>query len=128
MHVDHAGIATADAEALAEQYARLFDAELTHRETFDGMDVVFLDLGNAYFELLEPLDGEGAIASYLDENGPGIHHLAVATDDIDGALDRAREMGLDLIDEDPREGAWGHEVAFLHPKSTGGILIEFVEH
>ncbi|MEF8782531.1 MAG: methylmalonyl-CoA epimerase [Haloarculaceae archaeon] len=128
MHIDHAGIATDDADALADLYADLFDADRIHEERFDGMDVVFLDFGNGYFELLEPRDGEGAIASYLDENGPGIHHLAVATDDIDAALDRARGMGVDLVDDEPREGAWGHDVAFLHPKSTGGVLLEFVEH
>ena len=128
MHIDHAGIATDDADALADLYADLFDADRAHEETVDGMDVVFLDFGNGYFELLEPIDWEGAIAGYLDENGPGIHHLAVATDDIDAALDRTRRMGLDLVDDEPREGAWGHDVAFLHPKSTGGVLLEFVEH
>jgi methylmalonyl-CoA/ethylmalonyl-CoA epimerase len=91
------------------------------------MNVVFLDSGGGYFELLEP-DGEGTIADYLDRHGPGIHHLACATDDIEGALDRAEEMGIDRIDEEPRPGAWDHEVAFLHPRSTGGVLIEFVEH
>jgi methylmalonyl-CoA/ethylmalonyl-CoA epimerase len=124
---DHAGIATDDATALAEQYAELFDCEIAHRETFDGMELVFLDLGNGYFELLEPVD-DGAIASYLDEQGPGIHHLAVETDDAAAALERARELGVEAIDEQPRAGAWGHDVAFLHPKSTGGILFEFVEH
>lgn len=128
MHFDHAGIATDDAAALAEQYETLLETPVAHEETFDGMQVVFLDLGDGYFELLEPLTDEGAIARYLDTNGPGIHHLAMATDDIEGALDRAQGAGVELIDEAPREGAWGHEVAFLHPKSTGGILLEFVEH
>jgi methylmalonyl-CoA/ethylmalonyl-CoA epimerase len=128
MHVDHAGIATDDIDGLTETYTTLFGVDVAHRQTFDGMDVTFLDFGNAYFELLQPVDDDGAIASYLAERGPGIHHLAVATDDIDDALERAREMGLRLIDEDPRTGAWGHEVAFLHPESTGGILLEFVEH
>ncbi|MFT4921605.1 MAG: methylmalonyl-CoA/ethylmalonyl-CoA epimerase [Haloarculaceae archaeon] len=128
MHFDHAGIATDDADALADQYATLFDADRAHEETFDGMAVRFLDLGNGYFEVLEPLETEGAIASYLERNGPGIHHLAVATEDIEAALARAREMDIDLIDEEPRAGAWGHDVAFLHPQSTGGILLEFVEH
>jgi methylmalonyl-CoA/ethylmalonyl-CoA epimerase len=128
MRIDHAGIATEDAAALAEGYAELFDAPVAHEETFDGMKLVFLDFGNGYFELLEPHSGSGAIANYLDENGPGIHHLAVATDDIDAALDRARAMDIELIDEEPRPGAWGHEVAFMHPASTGGILLEFVEH
>ena len=92
------------------------------------MKVVFLRFGSSYFELLEPVESEGAIARYLDRNGPGIHHLALATDDIAGALQRARECDVDLIDEEPRPGAWGHDVAFLHPKSTGGVLLEFVEH
>jgi len=127
-HFDHAGVATDDATGLAEQYVELLDAEVAHEETFDGMTVVFLDFGNGYFELLEPGTSEGAIASYLDENGPGIHHLAVATDDIEDALARAREMDIECIDEEPRPGAWGHDVAFLHPRDTGGILVEFVEH
>ena len=128
MHLDHAGIATDDAAELAALYADLLDCEIVHEEEFDGMAVVFLELGSSYLELLEPLDDEGTIASYLDRNGPGIHHLAFATDDIAGALDRARELGIELIDEEPRSGAWGHEVAFLHPRDTGGVLVEFVEH
>ncbi|WP_273835260.1 methylmalonyl-CoA epimerase [Halococcus sp. PRR34] len=128
MNVDHAGIATDDADVLAELYTDLFGFEVVHEETFDGMSVVFLDCGESYFELLEPLDGEGAIARYLDRNGPGIHHLALETDDVAAALDRAREHGVELIDDEPRPGAWGHSVAFLHPGSTGGVLIEFVEH
>jgi methylmalonyl-CoA/ethylmalonyl-CoA epimerase len=127
-HFDHAGIATDDAAALVEQYVDLFGADIAHEETFDGMRVVFLDLGNGYFELLEPIEGDGAIASYLDSNGSGIHHLAVATEDIKAALERASEMDISLIDEEPRPGAWGHDVAFLHPRDTGGILVEFVEH
>jgi methylmalonyl-CoA/ethylmalonyl-CoA epimerase len=128
MHFDHAGIATDDADRMAAQYESLLGAPVAHVEEFDGMNVVFLELGDSYFELLEPLDDEGAIASYLEKNGPGIHHLALATDDIEAALDTAREEGVELIDDEPREGAWGHEVAFLHPKSTGGVLLEYVQH
>ncbi len=127
MRFDHAGIATDDADGLADLFVDLLDARVAHEEEFDGMEVVFLDLGNGYFELLEPTEG-GTIASYLDRQGPGIHHLALVTDDIAGALDRAREMGIEPIDEEPRPGAWGHDVAFLHPRSTGGVLVEFVEH
>jgi methylmalonyl-CoA/ethylmalonyl-CoA epimerase len=90
------------------------------------MAVRFLEFENGYVELLEPQD-EGAIASYLDEHGPGIHHLAVATSDIERSLALAREHGVELVDSEPRPGAWGHEVAFLHPRSTGGVLLEFVE-
>ncbi len=127
MHFDHAGIATEDATALADLYADLFGLEIAHEETFDGLRVVFLDCGNGYFELLEPIE-DGTIASYLESHGAGIHHLALATDDIEGALETAREHDVTPIDDEPRPGAWGHEVAFLHPKDTGGILIEFVEH
>jgi methylmalonyl-CoA/ethylmalonyl-CoA epimerase len=124
---DHAGIATDDADGLADLYVDLLGCERAHEETFEGMYVTFLDFGNGYVELLEPQEG-GTIARYLDEQGPGIHHLAVATDDIEAALDRARTCGVDLVDEQPRQGAWGHEVAFLHPRSTGGVLLEFVQH
>jgi len=128
MHFDHAGIATTEADSLVFLFEDLLDCEVVHEELFDGMEVIFLDLGDGYLELLEPMDEEGAIASYLENNGPGIHHLAFATDDIDAALDRARERGVELIDEESRPGAWGHDVAFCHPKSTGGVLVEFVEH
>lgn len=127
MHFDHAGIATDDADALAELFESLFATPVVHEEEFDGMTVRFLDLENGYFELLESHE-DGPIATYLERNGPGIHHLALATDDIERALDDAREAGVELIDETPRPGAWGHEVAFLHPGSTGGVLIEFVQH
>jgi methylmalonyl-CoA/ethylmalonyl-CoA epimerase len=128
MEFDHAGVATDDADGLASLYGTLVDAPVAHEETFDGLHVTFLDLGNGYFELLEPLDDDGAIATYLDRHGPGIHHLALATDDIEAALDTARGAGVDLIDESPRPGAWGHDVAFCHPDTTGGVLVEFVQH
>ncbi|MFC7239193.1 methylmalonyl-CoA epimerase [Saliphagus sp. GCM10025317] len=127
MRFDHAGIATEDAQALADLYVDLFDVDLVHEETFDGMTVVFLAFENGYFELLEPQE-KGTIASYLGRNGAGIHHLAVETDDATTALERARDLGIECIDDEPRPGAWGHDVAFLHPRDTGGILLEFVEH
>lgn len=129
MEFDHAGIATEDRDALIDLYDTLFDASVAHEETFGDLRVAFLDLGNGYLELLEPTeDAEGPIPNYLDQRGAGIHHLAVETDDIDDALDAARAAGVELIDEEPRPGAWGHDVAFLHPRATGGILFEFVEH
>ncbi|ESP88073.1 methylmalonyl-CoA epimerase [Candidatus Halobonum tyrrellensis] len=126
MELHHAGVATDDAAALADLFVNVLGCEVAHEETFDGMDVVFLDCSNGYLELLEPHEG-GTIARYLDREGPGIHHLAFATDGVGRALDRARESGVELVDETPRPGAWGHDVAFLHPGSTGGVLVEFVE-
>lgn len=128
MRFDHAGIATMESDSLIFLFQDLLDCGIAHEQMFDGMTVVFLDLGNGYLELLEPVDDDGTIARYLDEHGPGIHHLAFATDDVEAALETARDRGIDLIDEEPRDGAWGHDVAFLHPRSTGGVLVEFVEN
>jgi methylmalonyl-CoA/ethylmalonyl-CoA epimerase len=130
MEFDHAGIATADAAETAALFTELLDAPNVHEETDEerGLHFVFLDLGNGYLELLEPLDDESTIAAYLDEDGPGSHHLAFATDDAAAALDTAREMGIETLDDEPRPGAWGHDMAFLHPRDTAGVLVEFVEH
>jgi methylmalonyl-CoA/ethylmalonyl-CoA epimerase len=129
MHVDHVGVATEDASALADLYTELLDAPVAHEEVFDGLRVVFLDLGgDGYVELLEPVEDGTTIGNYLEKQGGGIHHVAFATDDIEAALATARDAGVALIDDEPRDGAWGHDVAFLHPKDTGGALIEFVEH
>jgi methylmalonyl-CoA/ethylmalonyl-CoA epimerase len=127
MRFDHLGVATHDGAATADLFGALFDAPVAHRETIDDLDVTFLDLGNGYVELLEPLADEEPISRYLDREGPGIHHVALATPDVAAALDTARDHGVDLVDDRPRPGAWGHDVAFLHPGSTGGVLVEFVE-
>jgi methylmalonyl-CoA/ethylmalonyl-CoA epimerase len=130
MEFDHAGIATENAAETAALFTELLDAPNVHEETDEARDLrfVFLDLGNGYLELLEPLGGESTIADYLDEHGPGIHHVAFATDDAAAALDTAREMGIEPLDDEPRPGAWDHDIAFLHPRDTAGILVEFVEH
>lgn len=133
MHLDHVGVATDDAAELAALFGDLFATEIVHEEEFDGMRVVFLDVGDGdddgpYLELLEPLTDEGAVARFLDREGPGLHHVALAVDDAGGALETAEALGLETVDDDPRPGAWGHEVAFLHPGSTGGVLVEFVTH
>jgi methylmalonyl-CoA/ethylmalonyl-CoA epimerase len=125
MNVHHVGVATDDAAALAALYGDLLGVEVAHAERFDGMEVRFLDCGNGYLELLEPRE-EGTVARYLDRRGPGVHHVAFETPDVSAALERARGLGIETVDEEPRPGAWGHEVAFLHPESTGGVLVEFV--
>jgi len=130
MEFDHAGVATDDAAETAALFADLLDAENVHEETDEarGMRFVFLDLGNGYIEVIEPLDDESTIADYVAENGAGLHHVAFATDDASAALSRAREIGVETIDDEPRPGAWGHDIAFLHPRDTAGVLVEFVEH
>lgn len=126
MRLHHVGIATDDLDALADLYAALLGCPVAHRERFEGTDVAFLECGETHLELLEPAD-DGVIANYLEEHGPGLHHAAFEAEDIRTVIDHARELGVELVDEQPRPGAWGHDVAFLHPGSTGGVLIEFVE-
>ena len=128
MRFDHAGIATRDADGLVFLFEDLLGVEVAHQEWFDGMKLLFLEVGESYLEIIEQMDEDGTIAGYLDREGPGIHHLAFATDDIEAALSRADDRGIERIDEEPRKGAWGHTVAFLHPRDTGGVLVEFVEH
>lgn len=134
MEFDHVGVATDDAVESAALFADLLDAPVAHEETRDGLRLVFCRLGGVddpapgHIELLEPIEGgEGPVARFLDREGPGIHHLAVRTPDVAATLARARSMGVETVDDTPREGAWGHRVAFLHPRSTGGVLVEFVE-
>lgn len=130
MEFDHAGVATDDAVETAALFADLLDVETVHEETDEdrGMRFAFLDLGNGYIEVIEPLDDGSTIADYVAENGSGLHHVAFATDDASAALDRARKLGIETIDDEPRPGAWDHDIAFLHPRDTAGVLVEFVEH
>lgn len=125
MEFHHLGIATEDAEATASQFEAALDVSTVHAERFDDLEIRFLAVGDGYLELLEPVE-EGPVARYLERNGPGIHHVALEPASIEEALSRAAAAGVDLIDEEPRPGAWGHEVAFLHPRSLGGVLVEFV--
>lgn len=127
MRLDHTGIATEDATELARLYVDLLDARVAHEE-HGGIHFVFVEVGDNYLEFLEPVDPESDIGQYIGENGPGFHHLGFEVEDLPAAMDHAREMGVDLIDEEPREGAWGHDIAFLDPDSTGGVLVEFFQH
>lgn len=127
MRLDHVGVATDDATGLVELFTELLDASVDHEESFDGMEIVFLDAEGSELELLEPVGEEGPVARFLKRNGPGLHHLAFRVDDVAASLETATAMGIDLIDESPRPGARGHRVAFLHPRSCGGILVELVE-
>jgi len=126
LELDHAGIATRDPDRLAALYGDLLGADVVHEEEIEGMGVTFIDAGGTYLELLEP-GADDPIGRFLDREGPGIHHLAFRTDDLAAAVERARSLDVDPIDDEPRPGAWGSAVAFLHPASTGGVLIELVD-
>jgi methylmalonyl-CoA/ethylmalonyl-CoA epimerase len=126
MRLDHTGIATEDADELAGLYVDLLDARVVHEES-GGIHFVFVEVDDNYLEFLEPVDPESDIGQYVGEHGPGFHHLGFETEDLPAAMDHARDLGVDLIDEEPREGAWGHDIAFLDPDSTGGVLVEFFQ-
>lgn len=125
MDLHHVGIATEDRAATAGLFGNLLGAEVVHEEALDELSVAFLAVGDGTLELLEPT-GDGTVARFLDREGPGLHHLAFATEDLPAAIEHARERGIEPIDDEPRPGAAGHEVAFLHPRDTAGVLVEFV--
>jgi methylmalonyl-CoA/ethylmalonyl-CoA epimerase len=123
----HVGVAvTSLADALAF-YRDVLHLEPGPIEEADGSALVSLALGPTTIELLEPMDPDGPIAKFLARRGPGIHHLCYRVPDLDAALERCRLDGYHLIDRTPRLGAGGHRIAFIHPKSTSGILIELTE-
>lgn len=126
----HVGIVTDDLDATIALYERVFGARFTHRERLEdqGVDVAIatLPLGGA-IELLAPYRPETGVARFLTERGPGQHHTAYAVADLTAALAQCRAQGIELVDTAPRYGAGGHRVAFLHPRSTGRVLIELVE-
>jgi methylmalonyl-CoA/ethylmalonyl-CoA epimerase len=127
--IDHIGVAVEDIEAGVELYAKGFEMELAHREIVEsqGVEAVLLDVGDGHVELLRPLGPETAVGKFLARKGPGLHHVAYAVDDIDSTLERIAAAGIELIDSEARVGIRGSRVAFLHPRSTGGVLTEIVE-
>lgn len=127
--IDHIGVAVDDLEAAIELYGSRFDMREQHRETVEsqGVEAVLLEVGDGHVELLRPLADDTAIGKFLAKRGPGLHHVAYQTEDIDRTLGAVRDAGIDLIDETPRIGIRGSRVAFLHPRSTGGVLTELVE-
>ena len=127
--IDHIGVAVEDIDAAIALYGESFEMALAHRETVEsqGVEAVLLDVGDGHVELLAPLGPDTPVGKYLAKNGPGLHHVAYAVDDIDAALKSIAAAGIQLIDSEPRVGIRDSRVAFLHPRSTGGVLTEIVE-
>jgi methylmalonyl-CoA/ethylmalonyl-CoA epimerase len=127
--IDHIGVAVDDLDGALALYRDSFGMAEQHRETIEAFDVeaVLLEVGDGHVELLKPLSGESGIGKFLERNGPGLHHVAYQTSDIDSALEQVKAAGIQLIDQEPRRGIRGSRVAFLHPKATGGVLTELVE-
>lgn len=127
--IDHVGIAVRDLEAAIAWYAEAFGATVTHREVVegDGVEEALLAVADSYVQLLTPTRDDSPVARFLTGRGDGLHHVAYRVPDCAAALDAAREAGALPVDETPRPGSRGTTVAFLHPKTTFGTLIELVE-
>ncbi len=127
--IDHVGVAVEDLDRALELYRDRYGLAEQHRETVEqfGVEAALLGVGEGHVELLEPTSADSAVGRFLEKNGPGMHHVAYQTTDIDATLERVREAGIRLIDSEPRIGIRGSRVAFLHPHDTGGVLTELVE-
>ena len=124
--IDHLGVAVPRLDDALLLYRDLLGLKLLQTETIesDGVRVAILDLGKGHLELLEPTSDESPVAAFLKKRGPGLHHLALAVDDCQAAVDAFRQAGVRMIDNVCRSGAGGKQIAFCHPKSTGGVLLE----
>ena len=127
--LSHIAIAVGEADALVETLVNGLGATRGAEEMLDegGLRVVFVHLGPVTLELLEPKRADHTVARFLDTRGPGLHHVSLEVTDILAKLARAKAAGVRLIDETPRDGAHGTRVAFLHPKSLGGVLVELCQ-
>lgn len=127
--IDHIGVATDDLDASLALYEGSMGMPLAHRETVEeqGVEAVLLDVGDCHVELLSPLGPDTPVGKFLAKKGPGLHHVAYRVEDIDRTLTQLAEAGIELIDSEPRTGIRDSRVAFLHPRSTGGVLTEIVE-
>jgi methylmalonyl-CoA/ethylmalonyl-CoA epimerase len=127
--LDHVGIAVEDLDGAIALYQDSLGMPLAHRETVEdqGVESALLDVGEGHIELLRPLGEDTPVGKFVAKKGGGMHHVAYAVDDIDATLAQIKEAGMELIDTEPRIGIRDSRVAFLHPRSTGGVLTEIVE-
>lgn len=128
--IDQVAIAVEDLDEALAFYARSFGLEpiSRHRSEVDGVDEAMLDVGGVYLQLLQPTRADSPVGKFLARSGPGLHHIGFAVHSVGDALDHLRVEQVQLIDEAPRiSGDGSHEIAFVHPKGTGGVLVELVE-
>jgi methylmalonyl-CoA/ethylmalonyl-CoA epimerase len=127
--IDHIGVAVEDLDAAIALYDESLELALAHRETVEaqGVEAVLLDVGENHVELLSPLGPDTPVGKFLAKRGPGLHHVAYQTPDIEATLASLKAAGMRLIDESPRTGIRNSKVAFLHPASSGGVLTEIVQ-
>ena len=127
--VDHVGIAVRDLEAAVERYRMVLGAEPVHRESIesDGVDEALFAVGGSFVQLLAPTGADTPVGRFLERRGEGIHHVGIRVRDVAAALEHLRDHGVELADQHPRPGSRGTTVAFAHPRSFGGVLVELVE-
>ena len=128
--IHHVGVAVEDLDEAVGTYERLFGGALEHRARLvdQGVDAAAVLVGAGRVELLSPLDDDSPVGRFLASRGPGMHHVAFEVADIRAALASLKSAGAELVDEEPREGMFGLEVAFVHPDSVHGVLAEVVSH
>ena len=128
--LDHIAIAVPDIEAAIARFADDLGLTLAGREDVPSQSTTtaFLPIDGTQIELIHPMNGEGPVQAHLDKRGGGLHHLCFETDDIDADMSRLQEKGYRFLSEAPQPGAHGTRVAFIHPKSAGGVLIELAEY
>jgi methylmalonyl-CoA epimerase len=128
--LDHIAIAVPDLEAAITRFVDDLGIELGGREDVpsESTSTVFLPIDGTQIELIHPMNGQGPVATYLEKRGGGLHHLCFETDDIEADMKRLKEKGYRFLSDVPKPGAHGSRVAFIHPKSAGGVLIELAEH
>jgi len=126
--IDHVAIAVENIDHALEKWRQTLGLEIKEREIVASQktEAALLPLGDSNVELIEPKGNEG-LAKFLEKKGPGLHHIAVEVEGIEAALALLKSLNVPLVDETPRIGARGHKVAFLHPRATGGVLVELVE-
>jgi methylmalonyl-CoA/ethylmalonyl-CoA epimerase len=129
-HIEHIGIAVKSIEEQLPYYEGVLGLKCYNIETVEDQKVktAFFKIGQTKIELLEPTDEDSTIAKFIEKKGEGVHHIAFATKNVEEALREMESKGIRLIDQHPRRGAEGLNIAFLHPKSTGGVLTELCEH
>ena len=127
--IDHIGVAVEDLDGALGLYRDSLGMTEQHRERLEsqGVEAALVGVGDGHVELLEPLSPESNVGRFIARRGPGLHHVAYRTDDIESAIGAVRAAGIDMIDEHPRAGVQGSRVAFMHPRATGGVLTELVE-
>jgi methylmalonyl-CoA epimerase len=126
--IHHLGVAVEDLDQAVTTYERIFGARLEHRETVldQGVEAALLRVGDGRVELLASLGDETPVGKFLTKRGPGMHHVAYEVADVRAAIGDLADQGVELVDEEPRQGLFGLEVAFLHPDAVGGVLSELV--